>query len=83
MKYQFGGKIRAVRERRALTLREVAEKAGVSESLVSQIERDKVSPAIDTLMALADALDLDLDYLFSGLKRERPVKVTRRKERSS
>ncbi|MDR3123762.1 MAG: helix-turn-helix domain-containing protein, partial [Treponema sp.] len=60
MRYNFGGKIRAVRERRSLTLREVAEKAGVSESLVSQIERNRVSPAIDTLLALADALDLDL-----------------------
>jgi len=82
-KYRFGGKIRAVRKRRSLTLKEVAEKAGVSESLVSQIERDRVSPAIDTLLALADALEIDFDYLFAGLKRERPIEIVRKDERPS
>jgi len=80
--YQFGEKIRSVRERRSLTLREVAEKAGVSESLVSQIERNRISPAIDTLLALADALDIDLEYLFADFKRDRTLKIVRKKERS-
>ncbi|MFP3043949.1 XRE family transcriptional regulator [Treponema primitia] len=83
MHYNFGEKIRAVRERRSLTLREVAEKAGVSESLVSQIERNRVSPAIDTLLALADALDLDLEYLFSDYRRDRSVRIMRRDERTT
>jgi len=82
-KYRFGGKIRAIRERRSLTLKDVAEKAGVSESLVSQIERDKVSPAIDTLLAIADALEIDFDYLFAGLKKEATVKIVREDDRPS
>ena len=51
--------------------------AGVSESLVSQIERNRVSPAIDTLLALADALDIDLEYLFeeAGVKVQRVRKI--------
>lgn len=83
MKYWFGDKIRAVRDKRSLTLREVAEKAGVSESLVSQIERNKVSPAIDTLLSIADALDIDLEYLFSDYRREREVQVVKAGQRSS
>lgn len=83
MRYRFGEKIRTVRERRALTLREVAERAGVSESLVSQIERNRVSPAIDTLLSLADALDIDLEYLFSDFKKERAVKIVRKGARST
>ena len=83
MKYQFGEKIRSVRERRSLTLREVAEKAGVSESLVSQIERNRVSPAIDTLLALVDALDIDLEYIFADFKRDRALKILRKNERGS
>jgi transcriptional regulator with XRE-family HTH domain len=75
MRYRFGEKIRAVRERRSLTLKDVAERAGVSESLVSQIERNRVSPAIDTLLSLADALDIDLEYLFSDYRKERSVRV--------
>jgi transcriptional regulator with XRE-family HTH domain len=82
-KYRFGSKIRAVRKRRSLTLKEVAEKAGVSESLVSQIERDRVSPAIDTLLALAEALEIDFDYLFAGLKRETAVEIVRKDDRPS
>ena len=82
MKYKFGDKIRSVRERRSLTLRDVAEKAGVSESLVSQIERNKVSPAIDTLLNLADVLEIDLEYLFADLKKERALTIVRKNERS-
>jgi transcriptional regulator with XRE-family HTH domain len=81
--YQFGEKIRAVRERRSLTLKEIAKKAGVSESLVSQIERNRVMPAIDTLLAVADALDIDLEYLFSDYRRERAVKLVRKQDRLS
>ncbi|MDR2634254.1 MAG: XRE family transcriptional regulator [Treponema sp.] len=79
----FGEKLRAFRERRALTLREVAERAGVSESLVSQIERNRVAPALDTLLALAEALDMDLAYLFADYRRVRPVQITRSHERLS
>jgi transcriptional regulator with XRE-family HTH domain len=83
MTYRFGEKIRTVRERRKLTLREVAEQAGVSESLVSQIERNRVSPAIDTLLALADVLDLDPEYLFADWRRDRAVHIVRENERHS
>ena len=62
--YHFGEKLRSVRERKGYTLKVVATKAGVSESLVSQIERNRVSPAIDTLLALADVLDINLEFLF-------------------
>ncbi|MDR0628268.1 MAG: helix-turn-helix domain-containing protein [Treponema sp.] len=79
----FGEKIRAFRERRSLTLREVADRAGVSESLVSQIERNRVSPALDTLLALAEALDMDLAYLFADYRRTRAVQITRSHERLS
>ena len=40
--FRFGEKLRKVRERKGLTLKVVAQQAGVSESLVSQIERNKV-----------------------------------------
>ena len=79
--YHFGEKLRKVRERKGYTLKTVARQAGVSESLVSQIERNHVSPAIDTLLALADVLDINLDYLFEEYRRERPVQVIKAKER--
>lgn len=73
MKYRFGSKIRKVREKKGLTLKDVADRLNVSESLISQIERDKISPAIDTLLSIIDVLDIDLDYIFSDFKKERDV----------
>ena len=78
--YHFGEKLRAVRERKGYTLKTVAERAGVSESLVSQIERNRVSPAIDTLLALATVLDINLEFLFEEYRRERPVQIIRKEE---
>ncbi|MCU0821110.1 MAG: helix-turn-helix domain-containing protein [Spirochaetes bacterium] len=82
MKYRFGDKIREIRERKKLTLREVAERAGVTESLVSQIERNKVSPATDTLLAIAEILGIDFEYLFKEYRQKKLVNLVRADERS-
>lgn len=81
--YHFGEKLRQVREHKGYTLKVVAQRAGVSESLVSQIERNHVSPAIDTLLALADVLDINLEFLFEEYRKDRPVQIIRADERPS
>jgi transcriptional regulator with XRE-family HTH domain len=56
----------AVRERReqlGLTLRALAEKSGVSSSMISDIERGAKSPTVSTLAALAAALGVPLSSL--------------------
>lgn len=83
MRYKFGHKLRRVRERKGYTLRDVATKAEVSESLISQIERNKVSPSIDTLLRIADILDIDHEYLFSEYRQKRQVSIVRRDQRDS
>jgi len=82
MKYRFGEKIREIREKRKMTLKEVASQAEVSESLVSQIERNRVSPAIDTLLRIADILDMDMEYIFSEYKKTKSVNLVRHGERN-
>lgn len=82
MKYMFGDKLRAVREKRKITLKEVAEKAGLSESLISQIERNKVSPAIDTLLDIIEILEIDLEYIFSDLKKPKIVNLVKKEKRN-
>lgn len=81
MKYHFGDKIRAIREKKNLTLKYIAERAGVSDSLISQIERNKISPAIETLLNIADVLDIDFEYLFSDYKKSKKVVVSKKEER--
>ena len=83
MPYHFGEKLRQVREHKGYTLKVVAQRAGVSESLVSQIERNHVSPAIDTLLALADVLDINLEFLFEEYRKVKPVKIIKANERAS
>ena len=79
---EFGNKLRLVRERKNMTLKDVAGKAGVSESLISQIERNRVSPSIDTLIAIANTLDIDLEYLFKDLKHDKDVSIVKPEDRN-
>jgi transcriptional regulator with XRE-family HTH domain len=81
MKYQFGDKIREVRKRKGMTIREIAGVAGVSESLISQIERNRISPAIDTLLKIIDSLDIDLDFIFRDFKKDHAVNLVRSGEK--
>jgi transcriptional regulator with XRE-family HTH domain len=82
MKYRFGEKIRAIRDKRGMTMKEVAEKIGVTESLISQIERNKVSPAVDTLLSISEVLSIDLEYLFEDLKKNKAVQVIKKDDRN-
>lgn len=83
MKYHFGEKLRTVREKKGRTMKDIAEKAGVSESLISQIERNRISPAIDTLLGIAEVLDIDFEYLFSDYRKSRKVSIVKKNERNN
>ena len=79
--YRCGEKLRQVRERRGLTLKQVAQQADISESLVSQIERNKVSPSVETLLTISAILDVNLEYLFEGYRQEVAVRVIKGHDR--
>jgi transcriptional regulator with XRE-family HTH domain len=81
MKHEFGEKIRAIRKRKSMTLRQVAEAAEVSESLISQIERNRISPALDTLFRIIEVLEIDLEYLFGDFKKDHQVNLVRAEEK--
>ena len=59
----IGASLRAARRRRSLTLRQVADLAGVTESFLSQVERDIASPSIATLRRIAVALGTSIGVL--------------------
>jgi transcriptional regulator with XRE-family HTH domain len=61
---QVGARLRAERERLGLSLRDLARRVGVSASLISQIERDKVNPSVSTLYSLATSLGLTMGQVF-------------------
>jgi mannose-6-phosphate isomerase-like protein (cupin superfamily) len=49
-----------------LTLRELADRASVTESFLSQVERGVASPSVATLQRIARSLDLSIAQLFAG-----------------
>jgi transcriptional regulator with XRE-family HTH domain len=59
-----GGRLRAIRHLRRATLRTVAERADVSESFLSQVERGKASASIASLTRIAAALGVNVADLF-------------------
>ena len=76
---QLGPRIRALRRARHATLRELAERAGVTESFLSQVEREVTSPSIASVQRIARALDLGIAELFVD---EAPLgRVVRRADR--
>jgi transcriptional regulator with XRE-family HTH domain len=61
---KVGGRLRAERERLGISLRELARRVGVSPSLVSQIELDRVNPSVSTLYALVTELGMTMSDVF-------------------
>jgi transcriptional regulator with XRE-family HTH domain len=76
---QLGATIRALRQARRLTLRQVAERVGVTESFLSQVERDVASPSIATVGRIARALDTSIAQLFA--EQPQTGRVVRREAR--
>ena len=77
-----GERLRVIRSRRRQTLREVAERAGLSESFLSQVERGRASASVASLRRIADALGIAVSDLFQPAEASRP-RVLRRDDRPS
>ena len=69
---------RSLRQARRLTLRELAARAGVTESFLSQVEREVASPSIATVQRIARSLDLSIAQLFAEEPTTGRVGVARR-----
>lgn len=59
----IGSRIKAARETRQLTQEQLAEKAGLSTTHISVIERGVKGPSLETFVNLANALDVTADSL--------------------
>ena len=69
----IGAFLRSAREERGLTLKALADSMGVTSSLLSQIETDKVQPSLNTLYQLATRLQFSVDELL-GLDSGKPAR---------
>src|SRR3954454_20339616 len=75
-----GPRIRALREGMDLSLRDLAERSGVSAPMLSQVERGETSPTLAVPSRIASGLELTLSQLLR-LDEADGVTVVRRRER--
>lgn len=61
---ELGQRLRSAREQRGMTIGQVADFTGLSRGFISQVERDKVSASVASLMAICNALNLQIASLF-------------------
>jgi transcriptional regulator with XRE-family HTH domain len=62
----FGMTLRLRREKRGLSQEELADKAGLHRTYVSQIERGLKSPTLSSMYRLAKALEVSLSKLIEA-----------------
>ncbi len=62
--------LREAREERGLSMNVVAQRAGLSHSIVSLIERDLRNPTLDTLLRISEAIGVDLGEILTRARSE-------------
>lgn len=61
----IGARLRTLRTEHGFSIRALAERAEISSSVISEVERGKTEPSISTLKRLAAALGTSITYFFS------------------
>lgn len=80
----IGEQIRQLRVKKCLSLTEFARRAGISKSMISQIESGKTNPSVETVRQLAAALAVPVFTLFLRgndslgmlVKRDQRIKIS-------
>jgi len=72
---RVGEQIQRLRAERRMTLDDLSRAAGVSKSMLSEIERDKANPTIAVAWRLTNALGVSLDSLFAPQKTPEAIAV--------
>lgn len=72
---RVGAALAALREQQALSLDELSRRAGVSKSMLSQIERAQANPTVAVVWRLANALGVPLAELLDAAPRPAPPAI--------
>ena len=77
---QVGDRIRRLRESRGMSLQQLADRTGFSAALLTQIENRMTSPALGTLVKIANAFDASVSAFIGG-KEEGEFSIVRKEDR--
>lgn len=78
--FDIGGKLKQARQRRKMSMKELAREIGCSTSLISLIENRKISPPIKTLSGIAKALNMALADFFEEDEEHVALEIIRESE---
>lgn len=70
MSSDLGARIKQLRKKKKLTLKEIAEKTNLSISFISQLEHNKTSATLESFKKISEALDVSPSYFFSQTSHE-------------
>lgn len=73
----LSGRVRELRRRHGWTLDELAERSGVSRSMLSQIERGRANPTVGIAVRIAAALGAPIGDLLEAAPRTRRIETIR------
>lgn len=65
MAFDTGARLRAAREARRLSQRQLAAAAGVTGAMISMVEQNRTSPSVATLKKILSGLDMSLGAFFA------------------
>lgn len=81
MEIKIGKEIKRLRKEKGLLISDLAEMSNLSSGMISQVERDLVSPSIVTLWKITEALGVSIGYLFDEDSTEVTNPVVRKDKR--
>lgn len=67
-KEQFGRNLRRLRKAAGLTQMELANRSDMDMAEISRLERGARSPRLDTMVRVAEALDLTIEDVVAGIR---------------
>ncbi len=71
---QLGKRIKEQRQKKEMTLKNLADATGLSTGFISQLERGLTTISVDSLQKISVALDVNLNYFFNtSPKHEAPI----------
>lgn len=81
--FKIGEKIRILRETKGLSVSELAFESGLSEPVISEIEKNVIAPPIATLLKISNILGVEMEYFFKDRESEIKFDLVRKNERKN
>lgn len=79
--YNVAAKLKALRLRKKIGLKDLGKHTGLSASLLSQLETGKATPTLSTLARIAMVFEVGIDHFFTNPSKPRRFAIVRKNER--